>query len=94
MKTFFADPYASWQRGTNENHNGLIRRYLPKGTSFNDLTQEELDDIVWEINNRSRKILNFSTLQEVFNLWGVFGFKVECGRVNLPTTFQKSIQDQ
>lgn len=67
MVTYFADPYSSWQRGTNEYHNGLLRRYLPKGTSFVDLTQEELDDIVWEINNRPRKVLNFNTPQEVFN---------------------------
>jgi len=44
-----------------------LRQYLPKGTSFADLTQEELDDIVWEINNRPRKVLNFNTPQEVFN---------------------------
>ncbi len=68
MKTYFADPYSSWQRGTNENSNGLLRRYLPKGTSFADLTQEELDDIVWEINNRPRKVLNFYTAEEIFNL--------------------------
>ena len=68
MDTYFADPYSSWQRGTNEYHNGLIRRYLPKGTSFADLTQEELDDIVWEINNRPRKVLNFYTAEEIFNL--------------------------
>lgn len=68
MKTYFADPYSSWQRGTNEYHNGLLRRYLPKGTSFADLTQEELDDIVWEINNRPRKCLAYQTPQEVFDL--------------------------
>jgi len=61
IKTFFADPYCSGQRGTNENTNGLIRRYLPKKTSFENLTQEELDDIVWEINNRPKKVLQFST---------------------------------
>lgn len=61
IKTYFADPYASWQRGTNENTNGLIRRYLPKKTSFEDLTQDDLDDIVWEINNRPKKVLNYST---------------------------------
>ena len=66
MKTYFADPYSSWQRGTNENSNGLLRRYLPKGTSFQNLTQAELDDMVWEINNRPRKCLGYNTSQEVF----------------------------
>ena len=66
MRTYFADPYSSWQRGTNEYHNGLIRRYLPKKTDFYDLTQEELDDILWEINNRPRKCLGFYTPLEVF----------------------------
>lgn len=66
MKTFFADPYASWQRGINEHHNGLLRRYLPKGTSFKNLTQEELDDMVWEINNRPKKRLGYNTSQEAF----------------------------
>ncbi len=66
IATYFADPYSSWQRGTNEYHNGLLRRYLPKGTSFKELTQEDLDDMIWEINNRPRKALAFSTPQEVF----------------------------
>ena len=65
IKTYFADPYCSGQRGTNENTNGLIRRYLPKKTSFENLTQEELDDIVWEINNRPRKTLYYFTPQEM-----------------------------
>lgn len=65
MRTYFADPYSSWQRGTNEYHNGLIRRYLPKGTSFDTLTSEELEDIVYEINNRPRKVLQYKTPQEV-----------------------------
>ena len=67
MKTYFADPYSSWQRGSNEYHNGLLRRYLPKGSSFEDLDDDELADIVWEINNRPRKMLNFNTPQEVYN---------------------------
>lgn len=66
MKTFFADPYSSWQRGTNENSNGLLRRYLPKGSSFRDLTQDELDDMIWEINNRPRRCLGYNTSAEVF----------------------------
>ena len=67
MKTYFADPYSSWQRGTNEFHNGLIRRYLPKGTDFSTISQGELDDIVWEINNRPRKVLEYATPLEVFD---------------------------
>lgn len=66
MGTYFADPYSSWQRGTNEYHNGLLRRYLPKGTDFDNLTQEELDDIVDEINSRPRKCLGYYTPKEVF----------------------------
>lgn len=69
MRTYFADPYSSWQRGTNEFHNGLIRRYLPKGTDFSKISQEELDDIVWEINNRPRKVLNYNTPEEVFKTY-------------------------
>lgn len=65
IKTYFADPYCSGQRGTNENTNGLIRRYLLKKTSFENLTQADLDDIVFEINNRPRKVLKFSTPFEV-----------------------------
>lgn len=67
MQTYFADPYASWQRGTNENTNGLLRRYLPKKTSFTNLTQEELDDIVTEINNRPRKVLQYKTPVEILS---------------------------
>jgi transposase, IS30 family len=66
MSTYFADPYSSWQRGTNENTNGLLRRYLPKGSSFQDLAQDELEDIVEEINNRPRKVLGYNTPREVF----------------------------
>jgi IS30 family transposase len=63
---YFADPYAAYQRGTNENTNGLIRRYLPKGMSFKDLTQRQLDAIVDRLNNRPRKCLGYRTPNEVF----------------------------
>jgi len=66
LDVYFADPYSSWQRGTNENTNGLLRRYLPKRTDFTNLTQEDLDDIVEEINNRPRKCLDYATPNEVF----------------------------
>lgn len=64
---YFAKPYASYQRGTNENTNGLLRRYLPKGTSFKDLTQQQLDQIVEEMNNRPRKCLQYRTTNEVLD---------------------------
>lgn len=63
---YFAAPYSSYQRGTNENTNGLIRRYLPKRTPFRDLTQQHVDLIVEELNNRPRKILGYRTPNEVF----------------------------
>jgi len=66
IKTFFCDPYCSWQRGANEYHNSLLRRYFPKGTDFNNVTQEEIDDVVWEINNTPRKCLGFYTAYEVY----------------------------
>jgi IS30 family transposase len=66
IPTYFADPYSAWQRGTNEHFNGRIRKYLPKGTSFEDLTQSELDEIITEINNRPRKILGWATPTEAF----------------------------
>lgn len=66
IKTYFCDPYSSWQKGTNENSNGLIRRYLPKKTDLTKVTQEELNDIIAEINSRPRKCLGFKTAQEAF----------------------------
>lgn len=68
IETYFADPYSSWQRGTNEHHNGLLRRYLPKKTDFENLTQEELDDMVWEVNNKPRKMHQYKTAQEMLEL--------------------------
>ena len=67
MLTYFADPYSSWQRGSNENRNGRIRRYLPKRTSFEDLTQDELDAIVKEINDTPMKLLGYKTPNEVWD---------------------------
>ena len=66
MSTYFADPYSSWQRGSNEYHNGLLRRYFPKGTDFSKITQKEIDEVVEEINNRPRKCLGYYTPNEVF----------------------------
>ena len=66
IPTYFADPYSAWQRGTNEHFNGRIRKYLPKGTSFQDLAQTELDEFITEINNRPRKVLGWATPAEEF----------------------------
>jgi len=66
MSTYFCHPYASYERGTNENTNGLLRRYVPKQTDFSTLTQEELDQIVFEINTRPKKVLKYQTPLEVF----------------------------
>ena len=66
VDVYFADPYCSWQRGTNEHTNGLLRRYLPKGTSFSDVTDRQLQSIIDTINNRPRKILNYRTPAEVY----------------------------
>lgn len=70
-KCYFARPYASWQRGTNENANGLIRWYLPKGTDFSKITDEELARIESLINQRPRKCLGYKTPLEVASSYGV-----------------------
>jgi IS30 family transposase len=64
IRVFFAQPYHSWERGTNENTNGLIRQYLPKGSCFKQLTQRQCNQIEQELNDRPRKILGFSTPNE------------------------------
>jgi IS30 family transposase len=66
-ETYFAHPYAPWERGTNENTNGLIRQYLPKGTDLANITREELVFIENRLNHRPRKCLGFSTPAMVFS---------------------------
>src|SRR3989344_5687514 len=66
MKIFFAYPYHSWERGSNENFNGLLRQYFPKGTPFATITQKDVNKAVRELNHRPRKRLNYLTPHEVF----------------------------
>lgn len=65
FKTFFADPFASWQRGSNENTNGLIRQYFPKGTDFSKVSYQRVAKIAMKLNNRPRKCLGYKTPAEV-----------------------------
>jgi transposase, IS30 family len=67
MPVYFADPYSAYQRGSNENSNGLLREYFPKKTDFNKVSWEELLQATEELNNRPRKTLNYYTPKEVFN---------------------------
>ena len=68
---YFAHPYASWERGTNENTNGLIRQYFPKKRDFTTITQQEIDTAMERLNNRPRKRLGFLTPAQVFFKSGV-----------------------
>ena len=64
---YFANPYASWERGLNENTNGLLRQYIPKKTNFSSLTQKDIDKFAFLLNNRPRKSLNYDTPEKVIS---------------------------
>jgi IS30 family transposase len=63
---YFAHPFAAWERGTNENTNGLVRQYFPKGSDFSKITEADIERVIARLNNRPRKRLNYRTPQQVF----------------------------
>ena len=71
MPVYFADPHSPWQRGLNENHNGLLRFYFPKGSDLSDVTEQQVMDAVYRLNHRPRRCLGWKTPHEVFH-----GFEV------------------
>lgn len=66
MDFFFAHPYSSWERGANENMNGLIRQFFPKKMAFESITRKEIELTMYRLNHRPRKCLGYRTLHEVF----------------------------
>ena len=66
FRVYFANPYSAWERGANENTNGLLRQYFPKGCNFNAITDQEVKTAVEKLNNRPRKCLEYRTPAEVF----------------------------
>ena len=66
-KTYFANPYSSWERGINENTNGLVRQFFPKGTNFNEVNWREIKRALYLLNNRPRKTRKYQTPNQIFN---------------------------
>ena len=63
---YFAHPYSSWERGVNENTNGLVRQYFPKKSDFSKITDRQIEKVMQRLNQRPRKTLGYKTPNEVF----------------------------
>ncbi len=73
IQVYFTHPYSPWERPTNENSNGLIRDYFPKGTDFSAITRKRLKEVQHELNERPRKVLDMCTPKEVFDQFVLSG---------------------
>ena len=67
VSSYFANPYSSWERGLNENHNGLIRQYFPKKLPFDGVSDARVRQIQARLNKRPKKVLGFKTPIEIYN---------------------------
>ena len=65
-KVYYTDPYSSWQKGMNENCNGILRRFIPKGIDLNKVSKEKLEEVLKKINGKPRKILGFISAEQRF----------------------------
>ncbi|MDB4283730.1 IS30 family transposase [Akkermansiaceae bacterium] len=66
-ESYFCKPYSSWEKGGVENYNGLVRQYFPKGSDFSGITQEQLQEVEDEINNRPRNILGYESPNDLLH---------------------------